>query len=98
MFVITFLLIVLRAEKITLLAIADFERVEPLLDVLGELGHVLARYEPRGQVDDVVEQLVPVAGRRAKVAVATRAACAALVAHLALGEQRVVVLKAKPSK
>lgn len=67
------------------------ERVESLADVVVELGHVGSGYEPRGQVDNVVEHLVAIAGRRAQVAVARRAACAALVAHLTLRQQCVVV-------
>ena len=67
-----------------------FESVQPLADVVGELGDVLARYEPCGQVDYVVEHLVAIAGRRAQIAVATRSTSSALVAHLTLSEQCMV--------
>jgi len=75
--------------------IALFESIQPLPNVIGELGNVLARYEPCGQVDNVVEHLVAIACRRAQITIATRSTCSALVAHLTLGQQCVIVYSIK---
>ena len=47
-----------------------FKSVQSASYVFGELWYVFFWYEPTGKIDDVIEELISIAGCRAQIAVA----------------------------